>query len=234
MEYSSGLKYGYGIFETLLYNDDLEDFDRHMERLNKSLLTLNMNPVDINEIYQKSMSKLKSNNHNAIRISVYQGDHQVITYETRLVEYKPFYRVRFSEIIRHSSEPLLQIKTSSHLSYYLEKKSLKAVDEAIHFNEKGHLTEGIYANIFFVKNGVFYTPAIDCGILPGIYRDKVAETLKNIGIPLKIGYYNREDIESADEVFMTNALIKIMPVRELEGQIFQENLYTKLLIKEML
>jgi len=234
MEYSPGLKYGYGIFETLFFNGDLEDFDRHMKRLNKALLSLNMNPVDTNEIYNRSMSELKNSHHNAIRVSVYQGNHQVITYETRFTEYKPFYRVRFSEIIRHSSEPLLQIKTSSHLSYYLEKKSLETVDEAIHFNEKGHLTEGIYTNIFFVKDGVFYTPAIECGILPGIYRQKVVETLKNIGIPLKIGYYNREDIESADEVFMTNALIKIMPVRELEGKIFQENLYTKLLIKEML
>ena len=234
MEYSPGLKYGYGIFETLFFDGDLEDFDRHMKRLNQALLSLNMNPVDTNEIYNRSMSELKNSHHNAIRVSVYQGNHQVITYETRFTEYKPFYRVRFSEIIRHSSEPLLQIKTSSHLSYYLEKKSLETVDEAIHFNEKGHLTEGIYTNIFFVKDGVFYTPAIECGILPGIYRQKVVETLKNIGIPLKIGYYNREDIESADEVFMTNALIKIMPVRELEGQIFQENLYTKLLIKEML
>ncbi|MCH4890568.1 hypothetical protein EZV73_23505 [Acidaminobacter sp. JC074] len=234
MAYSLGLKFGYGLFETIYYNGHLEDFDRHMRRLNESLIKLNMSPVDCDEVLKNALLHLEPSGHNAIRISVYQDKDQVITYETRNHIQKESYDVKFSSIKRHSSQPLFQLKSTCHLSYFLEKQSLKDYDEALHFNEKGHLTEGIYTNVFFVKSGIFYTPAVDCGILPGIYREKVIETLKKLGIPIKIGYYNREDIESADEVFMTNALIKIMPVRRLEGQTFKEDLYTKLLIKEML
>ena len=79
MAYSPGLKFGYGLFETIYYKDKLEDFDRHMRRLNQSLSQLNMSPVDCDEVKKMALLHLKSSGHNAIRISVYQGEKESIT-----------------------------------------------------------------------------------------------------------------------------------------------------------
>jgi 4-amino-4-deoxychorismate lyase len=237
MEYSKRLKFGYGVFETIKYDDDGVYVDEHMKRLNQSLISLNMKAVDIELVKKEALSKLQSSDDDAIRISVYEGSPQYITYETRKADNKPEYKVIYSDIRRHSSNTLLQIKSSCHLSYVIEKTTIKnkGYDEAIHFNEEGHLTEGVYTNLFFVKDEVVYTPDVSCGLLPGIYREKVIESIKKLGIPIKIGYYNKEDLVSADEVFLTNSLIGIMPVFELEDKHYnKENQVTQLLIKEML
>lgn len=237
MKYSKGLKFGYGVFETIGYNGELMYFDDHMTRLNAALAFLDLPTVVPEHIKEKALEYLKNTDHNGIRISIYADEPCEITYETRHTLSKSSYKVMYSDIGRHSSDSLLRIKSSCHLSYALEKKEvmLKGIDEALHFNEKGFLTEGIYTNVFFVKAGVIHTPAVDCGLLPGIYRKKVIEVSKKLGIPYKIGYYYKEDIEQADEVFLTNALIGIMPVFELGKKTYNENnSMTSLLKKEML
>lgn len=237
MKYSKGLKFGYGVFETIKYNGDLMYFDEHMTRLKQSLHALNMSPVNEQVIKEAALLKFKNTDDNAIRISVYEGLEPLVTYETRKSVDKAAYRVMYSDIKRHSSNPLFQIKSSCHLNYVLEKNDIrqKGYDEAIHFNENDHLTEGIYTNLFFVKDKMVYTPDVSCGLLPGIMRAKVIENIKKLGIPLKIGYYNKEDLDRADEVFLTNSLIGIMPVYELHEKNYdKENQVTRLLIKEML
>ncbi len=237
MNYSEGLKFGYGVFETIAYSNVLEDFDLHMNRLQQALLSLKMSPVDENILYSEALSVLEKTKDNAIRISVYQDKDQFITYETRSTHQKKQYNVCFSEIKRHSSNPLLKIKSTAHLNYYLEKIEMtsKGYDEALHFNERDEVTEGIYTNLFFVKDQIVYTPDISCGLLEGIYRNRVIENLKKLGIPLKMGYYNKENIVSADEVFLTNSLIKIMPVFQIENNDYDSNNYiTQQLMEEML
>lgn len=237
MEYSRAIKFGFGVFETIYYDGELEDFQLHMNRLNKSLRFLGMTPVSIDDVKKSALEQLSNTGDKAIRISVYSATPQTITYETRPLVSKRSYRVSYSKISRHSSNPLLSIKTSAHLTYYLEKQeaSRAGIDEYLHFNEYHFLTEGIYTNVFFVKEGILYTPDASCGLLQGIYREKVIETAKLLGITVKIGYYKRECIEAADEVFLTNALIKIMPVFELDTlQLKKENVVTQQLMKEML
>jgi len=236
MDFSKGLKFAYGVFETLYYDGTLEYFEEHMTRLNRSLRQLHMDQVEIGPIKEEALALLSQSKHKAIRISVYNDKGNHITYETRSIKNQKSYKVCFSDIKRHSSNPLLKIKTGAHLNNFLEKQAFleKGYDEALHFNEKGDLTEGIYTNLFFVKDGVIHTPHASCGLLEGIFRQKVIEHAKKIGIPVKIGYYNRESIQAAEEVFLTNSLIKIMPVFELDTFTYKDNIVTKQLMKEML
>ncbi|MBI9013461.1 MAG: aminotransferase class IV [Clostridiales bacterium] len=237
---NEGLKFGYGLFETILYeNKELRHFDKHMARLKRSLEVLQMASIDEGNLEVNALKELRKTSDNAIRISCYKNGKKLrVTYETRLSQKKEFYRVGISSIKRHSEDVLLQHKSSCHLSNYIEKRSLvdSTYDEAIHYNEKGQLTEGIYTNLFFVKNKELFTPDISCGLLPGITRNNVIELAKSLGIPVNIGYYSNEVIQSSDEVFLTNALIKIMPVESVESQVFslEKNTITQLLMKEML
>ena len=102
------------------------------------------------------------------------------------------------------------------LAYQEAKK--KTADEAILLNTRDFLAEASRANIFLVKDNCLLTPSLDCGCLPGITRDTVLglaakERIKVIETKLK-----PEDIQRADEAFLTNSLIEVMPLVAVEGR----------------
>ncbi len=81
--------------------------------------------------------------------------------------------------------------------------------------------EGTRSNIFFVKDGHLYTPSLESGCLAGIRRRIVIEKALELTIPFSEGVYYPEDLLNADEVFLTNSLMDVMPVRELEEKVFR-------------
>ena len=63
----------------------------------------------------------------------------------------------------------------------------------------------------------YYTPTIETGILPGTTRAFVIELAQSVGIAVNEGFYGKEDVETADEVFVTNAVQELVPLSEIEG-----------------
>ena len=96
----------------------------------------------------------------------------------------------------------------------------------IFLNTKGQLAEGSLSNLFFIKAGTVYTPADDCGLLPGIMRDKVLDLLKENLISCEQGCFSLEQLLDADEVFVTNSLMEIMPVHTIDEKTFKVGLDT--------
>ena len=77
------------------------------------------------------------------------------------------------------------------------------VFEYIKVNEKGQVTEGIFTNIGILKNGNYYTPPVECGLLNGIFRQK-------LNWQEKILYPS--DLISADKVFCFNSVRGLIEV----------------------
>jgi branched-chain amino acid aminotransferase len=95
-------------------------------------------------------------------------------------------------------------------------------DDALMLNMDGYLSECTTSNIFFVKNQQLYTPAVDCGILKGITREVIMELANERGVSVEEGQYTMEKLLQADECFMTNTGIEIMPVSRIgDSQIGQ-------------
>ena len=74
--------------------------------------------------------------------------------------------------------------------------------DAIVTNEHGQICEGCITNIIIQKNGTCYTPAIKCGLLPGIMRDHLIDNHMITETILSI-----EDLHSADKIWLCNAVI---------------------------
>ena len=74
------------------------------------------------------------------------------------------------------------------------------------------VTEGATSNLFIVKHGVLKTPAVNNLVLEGITRRVVLEIARDHKIPVEEGSLMPEDILTADEVFITNSGIDIVPV----------------------
>ena len=56
-----------------------------------------------------------------------------------------------------------------------------------------------------------FTPAIETGILPGTTRAFMIELARSMGIDVYEGFYGKEDVEGADELFVTNAVQETCP-----------------------
>ena len=92
------------------------------------------------------------------------------------------------------------------------------VDEAICLNEKGLLAEASMSNIFLVDNGRLRTPGEESGLLPGITRGVVLELAPPLGIDASEQDIELEELFQAQEAFLTNSLIEIMPLTEIGGR----------------
>ncbi|MEZ6317293.1 MAG: branched-chain-amino-acid transaminase [Phycisphaerales bacterium] len=88
--------------------------------------------------------------------------------------------------------------------------------EVIMLNVKGHVSEGSGDNIFIVKDGRLITPPGDAGILEGITRRFVLETLcPDCGFDVEERYFGIDELYDADEVFLTGSAAEIIAVREV-------------------
>lgn len=105
-----------------------------------------------------------------------------------------------------SSDQFYFHKTTQRAFYQKELSSHQITTgcfDVIFKNEKDEITEGCFTNIFIKKEGFYYTPPVECGLLRGIYRefllaDDNHKTIEKI--------LNVSDLESADEVYLCNSV----------------------------
>ena len=107
-------------------------------------------------------------------------------------------------------------KTLSYLSRIQAKREAsRPSEERVMLNEKGELASVSMANLFWVKGGVVRTPARDCGCRAGTVRRWV---LERSGQKVEEGRWRKEELDGADEIFLTNARIGIQPVVSWHGK----------------
>ncbi len=107
-----------------------------------------------------------------------------------------------------ANRPLCGVKCTSYApwQWLWEQAQKRGCDEAIYCNSNGDLCEGARSNLFWVKNGEIYTPALDCGALPGIGRALLMEIARNANLVVKEGAWAIENLAQAEEIFLTNAV----------------------------
>ena len=84
--------------------------------------------------------------------------------------------------------------------------------EGLFVTAEGFVAEGVTSNVFWMKDGELFTPAIETGILPGTTRAFVMNLAQAAGIVVNEGFYPVEEVESADELFVTNAVQELVPL----------------------
>jgi branched-chain amino acid aminotransferase len=107
-----------------------------------------------------------------------------------------------------------RIKSTNFLNNILARREAIAANafDSLLLNWEGHLTEGTTSNLFFIRNGRLSTPALDCGLLDGITRQVVMQLAKELHLPIEEGHFTVDELEQADECFLTNTSMEIMPV----------------------
>lgn len=215
-------QYGDGLFETIIAkNGSIRFLPYHVERLFQGL---NMLHIDHNFTLEKikgHIQQLLSKNQlsNArIKLQVWRADGGLYTPSNNTAEFliiavpheenqKIIARCTFSEQVTVSYNSISKFKTCNSLPYILAalEKQSKNLDEIIILNNEGYIAECTASNIFWYKEGVYYTPEILTGCIEGIMRKHVLNIAKRHNITIKAGKYNKEDLLSAESAFTTNA-----------------------------
>jgi 4-amino-4-deoxychorismate lyase len=227
-----GFLYGYGVFETInVAQGKPVFFDDHMERLKQSTLVMGLkltsHPDQIRTECQQIIAKNEMIR-GGLRVTLSKGltaDNLLITARENHYDRQMFeqgLKICSSDTIRNEKSRLVTIKSNNYLENLLILNEAKArgFSEAIFYNTQGHLAEGCMTNIFLIKNGRVVTPARDCGLLAGIVRNRVIQLLKANHIPVEEGHYTITQLLAADEVFITNSLMEIMPVNQVDKRCY--------------
>ena len=91
-------------------------------------------------------------------------------------------------------------------------------DETILYNSNNELTEASACNAFIVKDGVVITPPLDSQLLPGITRHIVLDILRKDGaIKVEERVVTMDEVNNADEVWITSSSKEIAPVTQIDG-----------------
>lgn len=88
--------------------------------------------------------------------------------------------------------------------------------EGIALDSNGLISEGAGENLFLVKDGVLYTPALAHSVLSGITRDSVMRLARERGIEIREASIPREMLYIADELFFTGTAAEVTPIRSVD------------------
>lgn len=89
-------------------------------------------------------------------------------------------------------------------------------DEALMLDPQGNVAEGTGENIFVAKHGIVRTPPLAGSILAGITRDTAITLLREQGVDVREEHISRDQLYTADEVFLTGTAAEITPVRDID------------------
>jgi len=223
-----GVLYGIGIFETIRVSGGSPlVLERHLSRLFASAGELGLKvPFGAGEIEEMLCLTAKKNGmeQGGLRLTLTGGgmggpsmfiQGRPLTY--REDQYHNGLSAAFSSIRRNEGSPLVRHKTLNYFENIMARGEAVGAgwDEALFLNNSGSLAEGAVSNIFLVAGGKVKTPHPRCGLLPGITRRRVLEECSCMGISVEEKSIHPGELSSAEESFITNALMGVMPLTRI-------------------
>jgi len=240
--FDHGFLYGDGVYETMrAYRGRIFLVSKHLARLKQSADAISLSlPLPLDKIGEALNEALTVNKLNEayIRIQISRGageiglDPALCPAPSMVIMTRPFKDyppelyangVDVAIVQTRRNHPLAldpAIKGTNFLNNILAKiESIKTgAYEGIMLNWKGYVAEGTISNIFTVKKGVLHTPHLDTGILEGITRDLVLHLARKEKIPTREMLMRPKDLIKADECFITNTTIEVLPVTAIDGR----------------
>lgn len=241
--FDHGYLYGMGVFETFrVYERHPFLFDDHYERLKQGLQQLNItNQMEKDALLQGLYRLLDANQikdaYVRLNISAGVGDVGLRTepYDqpTVLMYMRPLpkdmtYPEKDGQILRlrrNTPEGSFRLKSHHYLNNMMAKREIgsKLNVEGIFLTETGVLAEGIVSNLFWIRDGIVYTPSVDTGILNGITRQFLLEMCQKLSIIVKEGHFSKQEMKLADEAFITNSIQEIVSLKSIDGRVLPED-----------
>jgi len=228
-----GLTLGDGLFETILArNGALVLLDEHLERLARGCVALGLPGPDVEEARRLCKAAARTvSGRAAVRLTLTAGSGgrglgrparpAPRLFAAAAPAPKPSAPAVLvtSTVRRNEGSPGSRLKTLSYLDNVLAREEARAAgaDEALMLNNAGEIACAAAANIFWLKEGRLFTPALECGALDGIMRAQVLAAAASLGLSVAVVRVSRLSASDADAIFLTSSLIGLRAVGTLNG-----------------
>jgi branched-chain amino acid aminotransferase len=232
--FDHGFLYGEGVFETLqTKNKKIFKIDNHINRIFNSSQIIGLLPPLKKEELKDAIEKTVAANdfkESRIRVTITAGNgpigydkdcepNVVIMVQELIKPPEENYTNGVKVISVNAERQLPEAKTTNCLVLSLSKKKASAQNthEALLINPQGNVTEGTTTNLFLVKNNTVITP--NKGILEGVTRSLVLDLVRKQNMNLELRDIKKEELYSADEIFITSTTQQLVPVVEVDGKV---------------
>lgn len=244
-----GLQYGDGVFTTLPVHRGVPVFlEDHLHRLRRDAAKLGL-PWPGGEVLGNEARSLAAANPDSIlKIMLTRGvggrgyrcpptatgcrvfaSHPKPDYPVDI--YEQGARVRFCDTRLGVNPRLAGIKHLNRLEQVLARAEWEeeTVREGIMLDSDGWVVEGVMSNVFLNKDGVVRTPRLDrCGVA-GVMREKIIAAAATLGIVVEEARLSPDEVLAADEVFLSNSVIRVWPVGSLGDREYRVGAATRMI-----
>lgn len=247
-----GLRFGDGLFETIkMIRGEMPLFHLHMARLNKGFAILNTQlPVAYTADYisQTILELCNSNNINGaarVRLTAVRGNGTLFAtddpYASLIIQAEPLAsdNLAFNETgfaidvcpgIQKSCDQLSNLKSNNYLPYVMAAQYARQhqLNDCLVLNAHNRICDGTIANVFRVHQNSIYTPPLSEGGVAGVMRQYLLQEMPKAGYTVHEKICTPDELETANEVFLTNALFGIRWVSR-----FRNKTYTNKMVKDL-
>jgi para-aminobenzoate synthetase/4-amino-4-deoxychorismate lyase len=194
------------LLEAVLWDNGYVRLSRHLQRLSDSA-----HYFDYSFDHRQLERQLQQNSHQLtvglkykVRLELDRSGELTITNQVLTVREEPRASLVIASVQTNSANRFLYHKTTNRQLYQDEyqKAVARGCTEVIFLNEKNEVTEGAISNIIIAKDGRWYTPPQECGLLNGVYRGYLLETASCLGE--KVLHFH--DLQNADRLYICNAI----------------------------
>jgi branched-chain amino acid aminotransferase len=232
----SSFLYGIGLFETMrAVGGRVFRLDDHLNRLTASASALSiLNTYTVGRIAEAIDQVLRANGLSDARLRLTLTGGPLRAEEDRrsalLITAAPFtaypkeyfekgVRVVITDFRQNTRDPFVGHQTTCCGPRLAALRSAheKLAAEAIWFTAENRLAEGCISNLFLVREGTLLTPPLNTPVLPGIARRTVLEIAEQEKIKTEERPLDINDLLSANEVFLTNVIMTLLPITAVEA-----------------
>jgi 4-amino-4-deoxychorismate lyase len=233
-----GLQYGDGLFETLaLRNGEPLLWDRHVQRLAEGCRRLGL-PTPDTTLLREEVTRIAGTEARAVAKIIltrsatgrgYRADASATT--TRIVQCLPWpaypsaadsegVAVRWCETRLARQPRLAGMKHLNRLEQVLARAEWQDdYAEGLMCDTDGLVIEGTMTNLFLVRaDGTVVTPDLSQSGVAGVMRAQILDSVAAMGMTCVVQAVTTDVVESAQELFLTNSLIGIWPIRRIEAR----------------
>ena len=235
--FDRGLQYGDGLFETMAVQDaNVYLWELHWDRLTRGCEQLSIELPDKETIENEitSLCEIETSNKFVIKLIVTRGEgprgyrFSASQNSTRILSSHPWpdypekhqingVSVRYCDTTLSENAKLAGIKHLNRLEQVLARSEWDTDEfqEGLMLTSAGNVVDGIISNIFAVKDDMIFTPDLSlCGV-SGVMRKTIVKIAKELGFQVYEKSFSKVELEQADELFLTNSLFGIWPIREI-------------------
>ena len=239
-------RYGDGLFETIkVVNKKISLESYHFERLFQSLVMMQFKIPALftrDKIREEIVSLCEKNRYDAlarVRFSVFRGNggiNESLDDLQYIIECWPLDSsfnylnenglvIDLCPDVRKSCDKFSTVKSANFLPYVMAAMHAKAnqLNDSVVLNVHNRIADSSVANIFIIKGDELKTPSVSEGCVNGVMRKFLLDNFRdnNMNMVIEETGLSIDDLSSADEIFLTNAISGIKWVKR-----FRDKTYT--------